>query len=554
MRAQVLVLLLVTATLVGCTNAQLDAATTPVDLAAAAFDTSRGWSRPLMPPLYEILDGVKILVPSFDGTSISMALHFPKIDGCDWGADALPEACRLPVVMDAGPYYAGSIENEKFRPPIVEWLVPRGYVVAYMSIRGTGESGGCMELFSMNEQKDVDAMVTWLAEQPWSTGNVGMMGRSYDGTTPLMAAALGNPHLKTIVPISSVASLKDLMFKNGTSEGRGPIFHSVVYWLNYGMGAGDGGLGAHRTEHASEQACEAFVQGSIQGPLAMATGDASGAYWEERDFRQRVIENYNGSIWIVHGLEDWNVNPSQVVPWINELQDAGIKTKAWLGVWGHAYPDRVDEHRNVRWDWAEWTVRWFDSELKGLDVDTGPAIEVEDSLFVWRVEESYPPRDAAWIELETAGGPIANDATISWTSDPFPEHVRIAGIPQLHVDVTPTTPRGGYLFAELYDVFPDGRAMRIGWAAMDLPHHAGGNGATAMLTPGEPVRALMEFEPLDAHVGAGHVLRVVFHKNGVEDVMASPSPEALLIGGGVLRLPTVERADLPSSYRPDGLA
>jgi hypothetical protein len=89
---------------------------------------------------------------------------------------------------------------------------------------------------------------------------------------------------------------------------------------------------------------------------------------------------------------------------------------------------------------------------------------------------------------------------------------------------------------------------------MDLPHHAGGNGATAMLTPGEPVRALMEFEPLDAHVGAGHVLRVVFHKNGVEDVMASPSPEALLIGGGVLRLPTVERADLPSSYRPDGLA
>ncbi|HEX2021942.1 MAG TPA: CocE/NonD family hydrolase [Candidatus Thermoplasmatota archaeon] len=561
---------LLTAALAGCLQ---DSATVDPAAQAAktAFDTTRGWSMPLSPALYELLEPVKEFVPSFDGTPISVALFFPKIEGCDWSAASVPDSCKLPVVMDAGPYYAGIIDQVKYRPPTIEWLVPRGYVVAHMSIRGTGESGGCMELFSENEQKDVSEVVTWLGTQPWSTGSVGMIGRSYDGTTPLMAAGQGNPYLKTIVPISSVPSLRDLMFRNGTSEERGPIFHSVVYWANYGLGAGDGGLPGHRQGHAQEQVCEDAVQGAVQGPLAMATGDVSDAYWEERDLRQKVLDNYNGSIWIIHGFEDWNVNPSQVVPWFNELQDKGLRVKMWMGVWGHAYPDRVDEHRNVRWDWAEWVVRWFDSELKGLDVDTGPVVEVEDSLFVWRAEESYPPRDANWMELELGDGvlvpkgnasgasemPLAADGTLSWTSEPLAQDMRIAGLPQIHVTVSPTTPVGGYLFAELHDVFPDGRTMRIGWAPIDLRYHAGGNTEPATLVPGQPVLAKMEAEPMDAHLGEGHRLRLVLHKNGVEDVRESPSKELLLIGVGgglsVLRLPVIDRPDVLPTYNPPGL-
>ena len=572
--ALLLALLVLGAALAGCATPAAQVDPGAVAGASRVYDTSRAWSTPLSPALHEALPGLELLVPSFDGTPISVALFFPDMEGCDWEAESLPDACRLPVVMDAGPYYADRIDQQKYRPPLVEWLVPRGYAVAYMSVRGTGESGGCMEFMSMNEQMDVDHVVTWLGESAWSNGAVGMMGRSYDGTTPIMAAAFGNPYLKTIVPISGVPSQPDLMFKNGTSEMRGPIMHSYVYWANYGVGLADGGAPGHRADHWGEQACEESVMGAVAGPEAMLTGNGGAAFWQERELRPRVLENYNGSVWIIHGMEDWNVNPSQVVPWINELQDAGIETKAWLGVWGHAYPDRSDEHRNVRWDWAETVVTWFDKHLKGLDVDTGPAVEVEDRLYVWRAEESYPPRDARMVELELSseglvpmGNGTAGTAFVAGTggegrsyatlSEPLAAPLRIAGLPQLHVTVTPTTPRGGYLFAELFDQYPDGRTVRAGWAAIDLRYHAGGNKEAATLVPGQPVVAKMEFEPTDTLVAQGHRLLLVLHKDGVEDVLPSPSPELLTIslGGGksVLRLPAVERPNLVPTYAPPGL-
>ena len=555
-----LALLLTGTALAGCLQegATLDNTALGAPLPTSGFDTSRGWSTPLSPALYEVLPGVETLVESFDGTPISVAYFLPDMEGCDWAAAELPEECKVPVVMDAGPYYAGVVDQVKYRPPLIEWLVPRGYAVAHMSVRGTGESGGCMELFSENEQKDVSEVVTWLAEQPWSTGSVGMMGRSYDGTTPFMAAAQGNPHLKTIVPISGVPSLRDLMFKNGTTEGRGAIFHSVVYWANYGMGAGDGGLGAHRTPHAQEQACQAFVEGAIKGPLAAATGDTSDAYWEERDLRQKTLDNYNGSIWIIHGLEDWNVNPSQVIPFYEELEAKGLKTKLWLGVWGHAYPDRMDEHRNVRWDWAEHVVRWFDSELKGLPVDTGPKVEVEDSLFVWRAEETYPPRDLNWTAVDfgyTGTDTMTSQGSLGVQTEPLEAGMRIAGLPRFHATFTPTSPVATHVFAEMYDVFPDGRAVRIGWAAMNLQYHAGGNMEPATLTPGQPVLALMEFEPMDAHVAQGHRLRLNVHMAGVEDIQPSPYPGPVSLdwSASTLLLPLIERPALLPSYVPAGL-
>jgi putative CocE/NonD family hydrolase len=587
MRPTVLALagLFVATALAGCISTSQPLAD---DLAGRAFDTSRGWSMPLAPGVYGMLEPVLEMVPSFDGTPIAMGLFLPDIAGCDFAAQALPAECRIPVVMDAGPYYGDHADVDKFRPPLVEWLVPRGYAVVQMAIRGTGQSGGCMELFSMNEQQDVDAMVTWLAERSWSNGNVGMMGRSYDGTTPLMAAALGNPHLKTIVPISAVPDLRDLMFKNGTSEFRGPIFHNLVYWATYGVGVSPFGVQQHRWDHASEQVCDDVLIGTIDPTSATLTGNAQSDYFEERVFRERIIANYQGSVWIVHGLEDWNVNPSQVVPWIRDLQQAGIPTKAWLGVWGHAYPDRSDEHRNVRWDWAEQTVQWFDFYLKGQGAQPSLDVEVEDSLFVWRKEATYPPADATLVPFELGadmalapegsaeqgqvvlGGGAATAFTVgglgsagpvgdrfTFTSEPLEQDLRVAGLPQAHIQVVPTTAAGGYVFAELYDVFPDNRQVRIGWGAIHVRHHAGGNGEPANLAPGQPVTLMMELEPTDAHLGQGHRVRLVLHRDGVEDILPSPTNDPLVValGGGasVLRLPSVERADVLPAYSAPGL-
>ncbi len=525
-----------------------------------AYDTSQGWSTPTREPQYEVLDGIETKVESFDGTEISIGIFLPDKEGCDWQEGDLPahdtnltEDCQVPVVMDAGPYWGNVVDTQRYRPPLVEWLVPHGYAVVQMSVRGTGESGGCMEFMSTNEQRDVDEVVTWLGEAGWTNGNVGMMGRSYDGTTPFMAAAQGNPHLETIVPISGVASVPDLMFKNGTSETRGPIMHSVVYWAFYGMGATYGADAADwRAEHWTEQACEELLIGQAQGTYATGTGDTNDEYWDVREWRPDILENYDGSIWIVHGMQDWNVNPSQVVPWTDALMESDIETRAWLGQWAHHYPDRSDEHRNVRWDWADQTLAWFDYYLKDEGDPPPLNVEVEDSLFNWRTEDTYPPNDLEWETLTTSWGNAvtAADTPTAYTFEPLENDTRIAGMPQVRLQATPTTPNGGWIFAELNHVWPDGVTERIGWGALDLRHHDGGNEDPSVLTPGTPVDATIQFEPMDAHVPAGHQLQITVHKDGVEDIAQSPDPSPVTLSEADLRLPLIDRPSLVEQDPP----
>lgn len=530
-----------------------------VDLTKAVFNTTGSWSQTLKAGIYGRLEPVIQLVPSFDGTEISIGIFRPDIPDCPTEeATDYPDRCKTPVILDAGPYYSPvTVGVESTRPPTAIWFVPHGYTVVQMAIRGTGGSGGCMELMSPNEQKDVDAIITDLAGRAWSNGNVAMMGRSYDGTTPFMGAALGNPHLKTIVPISGVADMADLMFSNGTSEFRGPIMHNVVYWLTYG-------IQAEPMESKSSQACAEVAKGTVVGAYTAVTGDASVAgqdpYWELRRFREPILANYNGSMFIVHGMQDWNVNPRMVVPWINDLQDAGITVKAWLGQWGHAYPDRPDEHPNVRWDWAETLLRWFDHELKGAAVDTGPIIEVEDHRHQWWTVESYPSHDLSWLtfhlnadgtmtsepgaagmdyvanpfDLNTVDSNAPEPASISLTSEPIPGPVRVSGLVQLPISVTPTTSWGGNLYAQLYDVYPDGRSVWIGHAWMNLRYHEGTT-EQQPLVPGRAVKTMMQFEPLEAYLADGHRLRLTLHQGlsgGNADTLPNPEGGPIIVNFG----------------------
>jgi predicted acyl esterase len=534
------------------------------------YNTSKGWSTPTEPRQYEALDGVEDTLEAHDGTKLSVGVFLPDKPGCDWNASELPEECQLPTVLEGGPYFLDGVDEQTFRPPTVEWFTTRGYAVVQVSLRGTGESGGCYEFKNPQDVDDMDATIDWIADQPWSNEKVGMIGRSYDGTAAWAGAASGNEHLETIVPISGAVDGPRLYYKNGTSEVRGFAQPAAYYLFAYGLVAEDP---TYRVPDYVNTLCPEAAEDWVRGPQAGLTGDASGGYWQARDLTDDILENYDGSAWVVHGLTDYNVNPSQAVPFTQQMREEGIETRAWLGQWDHHYPDRVDEHRNVRWDWADQTLEWFDHYLEDEGDTPDLNVEVEDSLYNWRTEDTFPPEDATWQGFNlsadasltreageegtfaltgpptgtaarpTVAGQAGPEAT--FTSEPLDEALRFSGLPRAHVTVEPTTPQGGWLFAELHDVWPDGTTERLGWAAMDLRYHDGGNTDPATLTPGEPVVAEMEFEPLDAHVAEGHRLQLALHKGGVADIGPSPSPEAnvLHLGGGTstLELPTIDR-------------
>jgi len=80
-----------------------------------------------------------------------------------------------------------------------DFFVPRGYVHVIANIRGSGGSGGTFGFFDGQERRDMYDLVEWVARQPWSDGNVGMLKKQ--GADPkqvldaVSATAMWNPHL-----------------------------------------------------------------------------------------------------------------------------------------------------------------------------------------------------------------------------------------------------------------------------------------------------------------------------------------------------------------------
>ncbi|MGH3938808.1 MAG: CocE/NonD family hydrolase [Pseudonocardiaceae bacterium] len=117
----------------------------------------------------------------------------------------LPEAgAPVGTVLQLSPYWNtlnGPSELQADSPE-VRPFVEAGFAVALVNLRGTGESDGCFQWGSRLDWSDASTVVTALAAQPWSNGNVGMYGTSYVGWTQFMAMVDPPPSLKAAVPIS----------------------------------------------------------------------------------------------------------------------------------------------------------------------------------------------------------------------------------------------------------------------------------------------------------------------------------------------------------------
>src|SRR3954467_13652989 len=115
---------------------------------------------------------------------------------------------KTPVILSIGPYFnrsgqtgpAGPAENTQYDPigpnagpsdrfqDFVEGsgLLKQGYSFVMVALRGFGGSNGCLDWSGPGEQADVVNAVQWAATQAWSTGKVGMYGKSYDALTGLI--------------------------------------------------------------------------------------------------------------------------------------------------------------------------------------------------------------------------------------------------------------------------------------------------------------------------------------------------------------------------------
>ncbi len=475
---------------------------------------------------------------------VSLAVWIPVMEG----------NMTVPVIAEFGPYFdEASVETGGIEEPgtwlgtmMIEQIIPHGFAFAQVSVMGTGRSNHCMDLMGTAEQLGVDAAVTWLGTQEWSNGNVGMIGKSYDGSTPWQAAMFGNEHLTTIVPISGLIGVMELMWRNGSSEARAPIMHNGVYG-SYGL---DGDL------EDTGNMCPDYIAGPATGGAAWAWGsEAAGEYWAERYFLDRVIDNYNGSVYLIQGMHDWNVDPHMAVPTINRLYDADIEAKGLFGQWDHDYPDRpqIMFDRSgvgrggeafpemVRMDWMQDLLEWFTYYLK----DEGPkpwlGVEIQSNQGQWRFEDRYPMSETNEVIWELGsedllssgeGNAIRPDASSGpvYQTPPLEEDLYFGGLPRLHVNVNTAT-MGGQIYALMEDCF-EGTCIHIGHAIMDLRYHAGGSQVQTWTPVFEEITAVMEFFPMDVEVAAGHSIKLTLRSTGEDYLPSAASTLVTVVDAG----------------------
>src|SRR5919205_2470123 len=151
--------------------------------------------------------------------------YFTEPDGTQLHADVLrpaniPDTQKTPVILSIGPYFnhtgqtgpTGPVENTPYDPLPANGPPSRfydyingthvfqhGYTWVQVDLRGFGGSSGCLDWVGPGEQADVVSAIEWAAKQPWSTGNVGMYGKSYDGVTGLIGEVHQPPGLKAVV-------------------------------------------------------------------------------------------------------------------------------------------------------------------------------------------------------------------------------------------------------------------------------------------------------------------------------------------------------------------
>lgn len=261
---------------------------------------------------------------------------------------------------------------------------------------GTGNSTGCPTVGDMNETLAAKAVIDWLGgrakaidsegkevKATWASGNVGMVGVSYNGTLPIMVAATGVEGLKAIVPIGAISNWYDYYRANGL----------VVNPGGY-VGEDADILGKYIVR---KNACKKEMD-ELTRTMGRESGDYT-AFWQARDYLP-LAKNIKAAVFIAHGQSDWNVKQKQAVQLWEALPELTPK-RMFLHVGGHVYPSDRGFRNNVD--------KWFDHFVKGEANDIVERLPVRVQTLnapLAKEQAKWPHEDTFLQEIKFGSGGV----------------------------------------------------------------------------------------------------------------------------------------------------
>ncbi len=513
-------------------------------------------------------------------------------DGCRLSARVwMPEDAGVhpvPAVLEYIPYRKrdGTLPRDEMMHP---YVAGHGYACVRVDMRGNGESEGLMlDEYSQQEMDDAVAVIDWLSRQPWCTGAVGMMGKSWGGFNCLQAAYNQPPALKAVISVCSTTDrfMDDIHFKGGCLLGENFGWGAVM--LSYSSRPADPVLRPDwRADWLARLEAEPWL-----API-WARHQARDGYWDhgsvDVDFSRMTIP---AMIW-----GGWADNYMNTVDKL--LRGMPGVCKGVVGPWVHQYPHTAVPGPQV--GFLQMAVRWWDRWLKGVPngAEDDPALrayvvesEAPDASIPyrqgeWVAEAAWPSGNVServlWLQASEAGvshprAPVgclsqdegaefsvkvatpqhlgmrtgeffpmglnaempgdqaADDAlSVCFDMEPLVEPLQLLGCASLRLRLASDRPLG-FVVARLCDVGPDGRSVRVAHGMLNLCHRDGTR-TPAPMVPGQVVEVTVPIDMTGYRLAAGHRLRVAISNSYWPFVWPSPAAGVLTLTGGSLTLP-----------------
>lgn len=501
-------------------------------------------------------------IPLAGGERIAARLWLPE--------DA--EQRPVPAILESIPYRKR--DGTRWRDePMHRYFAGHGYASVRIDVRGSGDSDGLLlDEYLPQEQEDTLAVLRWIAAQPWCTGAVGMIGKSWGGFAALQTAAHAPPELGAVIVVhaSDDRYTDDAHYMGGCLLNENFVWGSMFFTQT--AQPPDPEIVGDGWRNRWMQRLETLPL----YPEIWMRHPQRDAYWQQGSVRD-VYERIRCPVFVVGG---WADGYSNAVPRL--LEKLAVPTRGLVGPWAHVYPHRGVPRPAI--GFLQEALQWFDAHLRGdatgapasaeppyrvwmqycdaaLDgvragrwvaetawpsprlqpkhyalgpdhelTASGSASDRTDAVVTVSTPQSVGAAGGGWcgFEFESSwpGDQAADDArSLCFDTEPLQAPFEILGAPTLTLDVSPDRPHA-FVVARLNDVAPDGRVSRVTYGVLNLRHRDGHERPQAVV-PDKRLRIRLQLNDVAHRFGAGHRVRLALSTTYWPIVW--PSPEAAVL-------------------------